>query len=201
MPRLPRISLPGVPMHVVQRGINRRPCFRDHKDFLAYLDALGDSSGRYQVDVHAYVLMTNHVHLLVTPGTPDGASRMMQQLGRRYVQYFNRAHNRTGTLWEGRFKSSLILSDRYLLACYRYIELNPVRAGIVSSADHYPWSSFRANGLGHMNPLLRPHSLWLELGISAEARRSAYLRLFSHSEGVASDDMIRAAVRRNSPIE
>jgi len=126
---------------------------------------------------------------------------MMQQLGRQYVQYFNRTHNRSGTLWEGRFRSSLIQSDRYLLACYQYIELNPVRAGIVSSPEQYPWTSYRANALGEANGLLRPHSLWLALGDTPEARQANYMRLYSHGNTPEMDEKIRIACRKNLPVK
>ena len=131
IPRLPRLNPPGVSQHVIQRGNNRQACFAANEDFAAYVHFLTKSSAQYRVKVHAWVLMTNHVHMLVTPDSSDGISKMMQSIGRRYVQYFNYTYTRSGTLWEGRFKSCLIDSEQYLLACYRYIELNPVRAKMV----------------------------------------------------------------------
>ena len=200
MPRPPRRSTPGLPMHIVQRGVNRCRCFAHSKDRYVYLSALSTWSKKYAVHIHAYALMTNHVHVLATPWQEDGASHMMQQLGRQYVQYFNKAYDRSGTLWEGRFRSSIIQSDRYLLACYRYIELNPVRAGVVSSPEQYPWTSYRANALGEAHGLLQPHSLWLGLGSCPEARRTNYALLFSHGNTPEMDEKIRSACRRNMPV-
>jgi len=131
MPRKPRVYLSGVPCHVIQRGNDRQPCFYSEEDYVFYLECLYDACKRYKVNLHAYVLMTNHVHLLVTPRVADGISRVMQSIGRRYVQYVNVTYKRSGTLWEGRHKSSLVDADNYLLSCYRYIEMNPVRAGMV----------------------------------------------------------------------
>ena len=145
MPRKPRMYLAGVPCHVVQRGNNRDTCFFADDDCQFYQEALGDACRRYPVDVHAYVLMTNHVHLLMTPHTIEGVSRVMQSLGRRYVQYINRAYRRCGTLWESRHKASLVDAEQYLLACYRYIELNPVAARVVKHPSDYRWSSFACN--------------------------------------------------------
>ena len=133
--------LPGVPSHVVQRGNDRQACFFEQENHLFYLDCLGQACRRYEVVLHAYVLMTNHVHLLMTPVTELGISRVMQLVGNRYVQYINKSYRRTGTLWEGRHKASLIDAERYLLTCYRYIELNPVRAGMVMHPGDYAWSS------------------------------------------------------------
>jgi len=136
MPRPPRLELPGVPLHVIQRGNNRAACFFGEVDRRFYLQCLAKSAARTDCAIHAYVLMTNHVHLLVTPGAPGSAAAMLQDIGRRYVRVINTIHGRTGTLWEGRFKSSLVDTERYLLTCHRYIELNPVRAGL--AAHHLP---------------------------------------------------------------
>jgi len=145
MPRKPRMYLAGVPCHVVQRGNNRDACFFTDDDYQLYRETLRDACRSYRVDVHAYVLMTNHVHLLMTPQTIEGISRVMQSLGRRYVQYVNRSYQRVGTLWESRHKASLVDAKNYLLACYRYIELNPVAAGMVEHPGDYRWSSFTCN--------------------------------------------------------
>lgn len=150
MPRKPRMYLPGVPAHVVQRGNNREACFFQDEDYQFYLAVLGDALKRYRVQLHAYVLMTNHVHLLMTPTDESGISRVMQHLGRLYVLYVNRTYRRSGTLWEGRHKSSLINATEYLLTCYRYIELNPVRAGMVAVPEEYRWSSCRWHGWGRL---------------------------------------------------
>jgi putative transposase len=148
MARLPRFVLPGHPQHVIVRGNNRDPIFNADEDYRFYLDKLQDAAKKHSCDIHAYVLMTNHVHLLVSPHTEDGISKMIQMLGRYYVQYFNSTYRRSGTLWEGRYKASLIDSDTYALTCYRYIELNPVRANMVAHPAEYPWSSYRGNALG-----------------------------------------------------
>ena len=137
MPRLPRFAPIGIPQHIIQRGNNRQPCFCEEQDFGVYTNFLKSAAEKYQVEIHAWCFMTNHVHLLATPNTDAAVSLMMQSLGRQYVQYFNHKYKRTGTLWEGRFKSCLIDSDIYLLVCYRYIELNPVRTNIINVDSHY----------------------------------------------------------------
>ena len=178
MARLPRLYFPGCVQHVIQRGNNREACFYDEADYKVYLSFLNDAAKKYQVAIHAFVLMTNHVHLLATPSDEQGISRLMQALGRRYVQYFNFTYGRTGTLWEGRYKSTLVDSDSYLLTVYRYLELNPVRAGMVAHASEYPWSSYQANGLGKPIQLLTPHALYLQLGKTEEECQVAYRSLF-----------------------
>jgi putative transposase len=154
MPRKPRMYLPGVPAHVVQRGNNRAACFFTDDDYQFYLECLGQGLRRYRVELHAYVLMTNHVHLLLTPEDADGISRLMQHLARLYVLYINKTYGRSGTLWEGRHKASLVQADRYLLTCYRYIELNPVAAGMARCPEQYRWSSYGWHALGRPTP---PH--------------------------------------------
>lgn len=178
MARLPRMCIAGVPQHVIQRGVNRQPCFVTDVDKAAYANWLYESSIKYEVAIHAWVFMTNHVHLLVTPSTPDGISKMMQALGRYYVRYFNRAYERTGTLWEGRFKSCAVDAEKYLLHCYRYIELNPVRAGMVKSPEEYKWSSYAVNALGKEAMLCTPHSLYIQLGGNTHERAAAYRKIF-----------------------
>src|SRR5687767_2293349 len=158
MARHPRLILPGVALHVIQRGNNRNACFAHDSDYLTYLAHLRHLSRQYQCDLHAYCLMTNHVHLLLTPQESEACSFMMRDLGRSYVRYFNRRHDRTGTLWEGRFRSCIVESAEYVLACYRYIELNPVRAGIVGQAVAYLWSSHAANSGARHDPSLSPHA-------------------------------------------
>lgn len=180
MPRKPRFNLVGVPQHVIQRGNNREPCFYAEEDYQRYLSDLQKSATKFNCRIHAYILMTNHVHLLITPMVEHGISQMMQALGRRYVHYINKTYKRTGTLWEGRYKSSLIDSDRYLLTCMRYIELNPIRACMVEHAGEYKWSSYHANAQGGIDDLLSPHPLYLELGVTGEVRREAYRELFRH---------------------
>ena len=178
MPRQPRLDLAGLPQHVVQRGNNRQPCFLREQDYRCYLQMLREASQQQSCLIHAYVLMTNHVHLLVTPTLKGALSRCMQSLGRRYVTYFNRTYRRTGTLWEGRYKASLVDNQIYLLTCYRYIELNPVRAAMVASPEGYPWSSFRANAQGMNDPLIHPHKEYLRLGVDPAQRQTAYRSLF-----------------------
>jgi len=178
MPRAPRTFLPGTPLHLIQRGNNREACFHGHQDYALYLSKLGEYALRFGVAIHSYVLMTNHVHLLVTPDDAAGPSKLMQALGRYYVRYINSRYTRTGTLWEGRFKACMIDSDRYFLTVSRYIELNPVRAVMVDHPAEYNWSSYRANALGYHSKLLTPHAVYLALGSNPIARCSRYERLF-----------------------
>lgn len=174
MPRPPRLELPGVPLHVVQRGNNRGLCFFGDVDRRFFLKSLVDVAVRRGCLLHAYVLMSNHVHLLVTPPETGAVSAMLQDLGRRYVRVVNEAHGRSGTLWEGRFKSSLIDTDTYLLNCHRYIELNPVRARLVSDPADYPWSSYSHYAQGRPNRYVTAHQGYLTLGNTADERQSAF---------------------------
>ncbi len=174
MARRPRIDLPGIPQHIVQRGNDRQPCFFTDADRHRYLQDLREIALREGCAVHAYVLMTNHVHLLMTPDEGGQVARVMQSLGRRYVRYVNDRYRRTGTLWEGRYKASLIDRDTYLLRCYRYIELNPVRARMCADPADYPWSSHAANALGHNDPLVHPHPTYQNLGSTREERCTTY---------------------------
>ena len=178
MPRKPRFNLPGIPQHVIQRGNNRAPCFFAEEDYRHYLKDLIHAANKYRCRIHAYVLMTNHVHLLTTPMKEYGLSEMMQSLGRRYVYYINKTYQRSGTLWEGRFKSSLIDSDGYLLTCMRYIELNPVRAGMVEAPGDYQWSSYQANTQPVDDGVVQNHPIYTQLGVSDDERREAYRELF-----------------------
>jgi putative transposase len=178
MPRRRRLDLPNVPQHIVQRGNNRGACFFCDDDRLAYLMLLSRHARRLGVDVHAYVLMTNHVHLLVTPRAHGAVSTLMQDIGREYVRTVNSVHRRTGTLWEGRFHACLVESERYLLTCMRYIELNPVRAGMVDEASCYRWSSHRANALNESSDLIAAHHVYLALASSDADRCAAYRALF-----------------------
>ena len=177
MARLPRLTLPDYPHHVIQRGNNRQATFVRVADYQRLLDLLDENARLFEVAIHAYVLMSNHFHLLATPKTAEGLPLMMQALGRRYVRYFNDAQGRTGTLWEGRYKSTLIQTDRYLLACMAYIDLNPVRAGMVSQAADYPWSS-HGHYIGRgTDKLVTPHALTWTLGNTPFAREAAYAEL------------------------
>ncbi len=179
MPRRARLCLPGVPWHIIQRGNNRSVCFFAEEDYRFYLHHLGELARRFGCAVHAYVLMTNHVHLLLTPEVSPSAAVLMKHLGQRYVQYVNRVYRRSGTLWEGRFRSCLTQSEEYVLACYRYIELNPVRAGMVLHPREYRWSSYHANVLGKPDPLVVPHEQYQRLDRDEKARRAMYRDLFS----------------------
>jgi len=177
MARLPRLTLPDYPHHVIQRGNNRQPIFATPSDYPRLLDILQENAKKFEVAIHAYVLMSNHLHLLATPHTSDGLPLMMQALGRSYVRYFNASQQRSGTLWEGRYKSTLIQSERYLLACMAYIDLNPVRAGMSARAQDYPWSS-HGHYIGlRADRLITPHALFWELGNTPFAREAAYAEM------------------------
>ena len=185
MARLPRLTVTGYPHHVILRGNNRQDIFRADADYKRMLDLLFEQSRAFNVDVHAYVLMTNHLHLLVTPQEDLGLSKMMQAVGRSYVQVFNKVHGRSGTLWEGRYRSTLIQTDRYLLACMAYIDLNPVRAHRVAHPKEYPWSSY-AHYAGLRNDrLITPHALYWSLGNTPFARELAYAELVQ--TGISAD--------------
>ncbi|MBX3665742.1 MAG: transposase [Burkholderiales bacterium] len=200
MPRRPRVHLDGVPLHIVQRGHNREPCFFAEEDYSSYLHWLGEALAGAECELHAYVLMTNHVHLLLTPRKAEAVPKLLISLGRRYVQYINRSYRRTGTLWDSRYKSSLIQPETYLLACQRYIELNPVRAAMVNDPAHYRWTSYRANGLGQTDARLGPHPLYRALGRDDKERQAAYRALFRvHLDREAIDD-IRLALNQNQPV-
>ena len=177
MPRALRLILPGVAVHIIQRGNNRAACFLSDSDYLVYLAHLRQLSEKYDCAVHAYCLMTNHVHLLVTPSAAGACTGLMRDLGQRYVQYFNREHERTGTLWEGRFRSCLAESPRYVVACHRYIELNPVRACIVNEPAAYAWSSYAANIGRRTDPLISAHQEFIALGGNEGDRFSSYRAL------------------------
>jgi len=197
MPRRARLSLPDIPWHIIQRGNNRSVCFYAGDDYQFYLHHLQKFASKFDCAIHAYVLMTNHVHLLLTPSKSGSAGLMMKHLGQYYVQYINRTYQRTGTLWEGRFRSCLTQTEDYLLACYRYIELNPVRAGMVMKPQDYRWSSYHANGLGKPSAIITPHEEYIRLGRTDADRREAYRALFRAHEGEALTDDIRDATNGN----
>lgn len=200
MARLPRLDLPHIPQHVIQRGNNRQPCFVAEDDYIRYREDLADAATYSGCAIHAYVLMTNHAHPLVTGAERGAVSRMMQRLGRRYVACFNASYRRTGTLWEGRFKASLIDSERYLLTCYRYIELNPVRAAIVADPADYRWSSYASNAGGKADRLITPHPYYLALGNDAASRQAAYRTLFAQAIGEDELADIRAHVQQQKAL-
>jgi putative transposase len=200
MPRKPRMYLEGIPCHVIQRGNNRDASFFSNQDFYFYLDCLGNACKRYNVSLHAYVLMTNHVHLLMTPRYAAGISRVMQSLGRLYVQYINKEYRRSGTLWEGRHKACIVDAESYLLTCMRYIELNPVRAGMVEHLAEYPWSSYRINAQAENDSLINMHECYVRLGGTTEIRCQQYRRLFANQLEGEDIHTIRNALEYSIPL-
>ena len=200
MARRLRYILPGVALHIVQRGVNRAACFHGDADYLVYLSHLRQLSIKHDCAVHAYCLMTNHVHLLLSPGKPDSCTGLMRELGRRYVPYFNRRHERTGTLWEGRFRSCIVESARYVLACYRYIERNPVRAGMVCQPVAYPWSSYAANSGARHDSSLLPHAEFEALSGNPDKRAAEYRALFADQMDEPSLQAIRDATNSGYPL-
>jgi putative transposase len=193
MPRRARLRAADLPLHLIQRGNNRSACFAADNDYLVYLSHLEELADRFDCAVHAYVLMTNHVHLLLTPAAAEGSSLVMKHLGQRYVQYFNRKYGRSGSLWEGRFRSSIVQDRDYLLRCYRYIEMNPVRAGMVQHPSEYRWSSYCSNAQGVASTLVKPHCEYVALSERNYERRAAYRSLFETELEAAIVDQIRAA--------
>lgn len=200
MARPLRCILPGVAAHIIQRGVNRTICFRGESDYLAYLSNLRQLAAKYSCALHAYCLMSNHVHLLLTPGRAGSCAELMRDLGRRYVPYFNRRHGRSGTLWEGRFRACLVESARYVLACYRYIELNPVRAGMVSHPESYLWSSYAVNSGARSDPSIAPHPEFLALSPDRERRQAAYRTLFGEEMDLPLVEGIRDATNGGYPL-
>ncbi len=200
MPRKPRFYLPDVPAHIVQRGHSREPVFFEDADYLAYLEWLKEAAERYDCTIHAYVLMTNHIHILATPARRDSISLMMQYVGRCYVPYINHTYGTSGTLWEGRYKANLIQDAEYLLGCMRYIELNPVRANMVKSPGAYRWSSYRTNRQGRPDALIQAHPQYLALGRTRQQRQEVYKDLFKAHVDVKELDHIRAAWQTGTPL-
>lgn len=200
MPRRLRLLIPGVAAHLIQRGNNRQECFRGETDYVVYLSVLRGCSQRLDCAVHAYCLMTNHVHLLISPPSSEAGEALMKELGQRYAQYFNRAYARSGPLWDGRYRSCVAESAPYVLACYRYIELNPVRAGMVEHPAQYPWSSYRINAEGRSDDLVRPHAEFLGLAEDSKRRRAAYLALFNETLDPSLINGIRNATNGGYPI-
>ena len=199
MPRRTRMYLPGLPYHVVQRGNNREPCFIETENYQFYLELWESLSRRYGVSVHGYCLMTNHIHFLVTPNKKSSISNTMKVVGSRYAQYINKKYRRTGTLWEGRHRSSLVQSNRYLLTCMRYIELNPVRSGMVERPEEYLWSSYGTNAWGDCS-WLTPHAEYLVLGKGPVERQRAYRDLFRFQVDKKDIHLIRKATHYCQPV-
>ena len=181
MARLPRYVIPGQPQHIIQRGNNRQVIFAADADYQFFRDAVVEAAGRFGLAIHAYVWMTNHIHLLATPTDADSISKTFQSAGRKYVQYFNYTYRRSGTIWEGRYRATVVDSERYMLSIMRYIELNPVRAGMVAHPRDYRWSSHRRYAYGESGPnlnwLIEPDQ-YLNIDRTEEARRQAYRALF-----------------------
>ncbi|MEH6519305.1 MAG: transposase [Halioglobus sp.] len=200
MPRKPRFFVVGLPVHIVQRGNNRQAVFFENIDYEVYLSLLSEARDRYRCEVHAYVLMTNHVHILATPLEEVSVSRMMQYVGRHYVPYVNKKYGRSGTLWEGRFKAAIIESSEYLLACYRYIELNPVRAGMVEHPGEYSWSSYGRNGLELEDRLITEHAEYQQLGSSEPDRAENYRLLFEESMTATDLSSLRIHTQSGTPL-
>ena len=193
MPRSARIVLPGTALHIVHRSNNRARCFFTDEDKAFYLFHLGRALPRSRCLLHAYCLMDNHVHLLVTPENSESCALLMKTVAQLYAHYFNKAYRRTGYLWEGRFKSCLVQAQHYSLACYRYIETNPVRASMVSCAADFSWSSFRANACGQLSPLITPHDEYSALGRTVSERQAVYRDLFGQSFASGALEEIRRA--------
>jgi len=199
MPRRKRIYVPGLPYHIVQRGNNRNACFLEPENYQFYLQLWQDLSKRYGASVHAYCLMTNHIHFLATPETETSLSNIMKVVGSRYAQYFNKKYSRTGTLWEGRHRSSLVQSEHYLLTCMRYIELNPVRARMVKRPEEYRWSSYGTNGWGDTS-WISPHHEYLGLDHTTQQRCYYYRSLFEHQLSEQDLMLIRKAAHYCQPV-
>lgn len=201
MPRKPRFYLPGVPCHVVQRGMGGEDCFFHDADYAYYLECLHEASIDHGCRIHAYVLMPNHIHLLMTPLERNSISRLMQSVGRRYVQHINRDHERTGSLWEGRHRASLVEEGEILLTCQRYIELNPVRSGLVEHPADYRWSSYQWHGLGRPCRVLVDHPSFRQLGRDSLERQAHYTELIATAppDGQLTDD-IRATLNSGTPL-
>ena len=196
-----RHFVPGLPVHLVHRGHNRQRIFHCTRDFLLFRQFLAEAAGEFHVALHGYVLMPNHVHLLLTPERGEwDISRTMQSAGRRFVGSFNARYQRTGTLWDSRFYASVIEEDRYFLACHRYMDMNPVRAGMTAGPEHYAWSSHRHYAFGQPDPIITPHALVLSMGRDDAARESAYGGLFEASLPAEDIEHIRMAIRRGRPL-
>ncbi|MYM25241.1 transposase [Duganella sp. FT135W] len=200
MPRHSRLVLPAVPLHVIQRGHDRQRCFFVDDDFVEFRQWLHEETVIARCEVHAYVLMSNHVHLLVSVEDARQLAAMMKGVTQKYAQYFNHRHQTTGSPWDGRYKSCLVQTEGYLLACQRYIEMNPVRAGMVRFPGNYKWSSYRSNAEGRHDALLTPHSVYRRLGMNDNERRQAYLRLFQETLTPMQIAEIRAAANGNGML-
>lgn len=200
MPRRPRICPAGMPQHVIQRGNNRQVCFQDLADHATYAMYLSRYQRKFEVDIHAWVFMTNHTHLLVTPGTDDALSAFMKSVGQSYAQYYNGKYERSGTLWEGRFKSCMVDSDQYFLQCQRYIELNPVKASMVEYAGDYQWSSYNCHAYGMRSKLHTPHPCYLNYQPDPDKRFISYRSFIASLAPEGMDDEIHYAAISGKPL-
>jgi len=198
--RLPRYAAPGMPQHVIQRGTNRSVLFAADADYHFFRECLGEACAEHRCRIHAYVLMTNHVHLLITPASASGIGDAMQAVGRRYARRFNDTYQRTGHLWDARYKATLVDTEQYLWACHQYIELNPVRAGLAAHPGQYRWSSYRANAFGHIDAVVTPHEQYRALGPDARARQAAYRTLFNVELPESALTTIRDSTNKGWPI-
>lgn len=196
MARRPRLDLPGYLQHVIIRGNNRQVIFVAEDDYLFYLELLSEAASKYRCSIHAWVLMTNHIHLLMTSTEVGAIGKVIQSVGRRYVQYFNYCYKRTGTLWEGRYKSTIVDTERYALTCYRYIEMNPIRAGMHVYSEDYRWSSYQYNAMGLDDNIVTPHPAYLSLADDAPARRIRYRELFTEAVDQKLTDQIRFSTNK-----
>jgi putative transposase len=201
MPRRPRLFVPGISVHVIHRGNNRCAMFRGVYDYYLFLDLVLRDAVTHGVAVHGYVLMTNHFHLIATPSLASSLPDMMQDIGRTYVPQFNRRYERTGSLWEGRYRASPIGDEKYWLTCLRYVELNPVRAGLVASPELYEWSSYRAHAFGRQDPLLTPHPLYLAQGQTPAQRQQAWRAMCTVPIEDQALITIRRAVHTNQALQ
>jgi putative transposase len=200
MPKKQRMYQPSIPSHIVQRGNDRKPCFFEYENYLFFLDCLENAIRRYQVAVHAYVLMTNHIHLLMTPSTESSISRVMHLVGNRYIQYINKKYGRTSRLWEGRHKASLVDAQRYLLTCYRYIEMNPIRAGMVGHPSHYRWSSYRHHAGGSRSSIIEDLETFQRLAPTTSQRILYYRSLFHDDLDIHELEAARKAATFSMPL-
>jgi len=196
MARLSRIVLPNQPLHIMHRGNNRQNIFESEDDMVRIKEDIELSLSKSNCNLHAYVIMTNHLHLLITPKDKEQLAKFMQSMANRYVRYFNAKHQRTGTIWEGRFKSCLVDSEHYLFTLYKYIEMNPIKAGMVKDIADYEWSSYRCNALGQPDSLLTEHKLYEDLGSSAELRCEKYREIFDALDITKQGSQITEATMR-----
>ena len=200
MPRKPRFYVPEMPVHIWQRGNNRQEIFFADSDYNAYLTWMYQGAKRYGCAIHAYVLMPNHVHCFMTPESINSVGRMMQFVGRNYVSYINRTYDRSGTLWEGRYKSSLVNAPQYGVACYRYLGTNPIRSNLVATPDAYKWSSYSANAQGKSRDMLQPLQEYTALGATDDMRQQIYQALLSNPQDKYEMEMIQQCVQSGTPL-